>query len=291
MNLATNFMEAHTPAAFTRKQDTLQPLEKRMARRVAVWFMEQLKTLKKTLRPLRPQFNQAAMLAKMSEQRVRITMGRPLVEALTPNVVSPLIDAVLADGEPELKEIIETFAITAIVDGAQEVLLQFNAGVSFGLDNPRALAWVGQRSDKAITEITETTRRRVNNLVFEAIDEGWSWQRLAENLDILYEEKFAGRPLFPSKLFRSRSEAIAVFEMGDAFEQGNQFAAQELLGLGIELEKRWISARDSKVRPAHRANDEAGWLDMSADFPSGDTRPPTDPGCRCTLGYRRKRDN
>lgn len=270
-----------------RKANRLQvtgDLRKRMAREVARWFMEQGKIMIAALGRYANDFDQNAALKQQA------TEARPpelWKEALSEGRWVALIDAAVGIGDDALRDIIKSYTLTAVALGANNLLADIAIGTSFDLANPRAVAWVGQRLDKQITRIDETTRNRVNDVVRRAVDEGWSWDRTARRLEEMYKD-FAGPPLFPSRKLFSRSEAIAVFEIGDAYEAGQDFAVAQLQAVGLEMEQSWLTAGDTSVRPAHRANQAAGWIPAGATFPSNDDRPPTDPGCRCTRLFRRK---
>jgi hypothetical protein len=149
---------------------------------------------------------------------------------------------------------------------------------------------LARRGAERVTGIAETTRKRLRTLLTRAADEGWSYQRTAKEITALYRG-FAGPPLaVRPRHLRSRAEAIAVFELGDAYEHGNLLVAQDLQDAGLEMEKSWLTVGDDRVRTDHRANQGEGWIPLDQAFGSGDDRPPADPGCRCTLLMRRKPD-
>lgn len=151
-------------------------------------------------------------------------------------------------------------------------------GITWNLENPRAVEYARQHAAAQVRRINDTTRDYLNSLITRAVEEGWSYDRLSAAIDGRFAE-FAG----------GRSRRIAVFELGDAYEAGQDVMVGELKAAGLEMEQKWLTARDSKVRPSHRENEAAGWIDVEKQFPSGDSRPPTDPGCRCTRQIRRKR--
>jgi hypothetical protein len=161
---------------------------------------------------------------------------------------------------------------------------------SFGLEHPAAVDYLARRGAERVTGIAETTRKRLRTLLTQAAEEGWSYQRTAKEITALYRG-FAGPPLAvrPSHL-RSRAEAIAVFELGDAYTAGEMVVARDLQDAGLAMEKVWGTSQDERVRADHRANEDAGWIPLDSAFPSGHERPPSDPGCRCYLMTRRKPD-
>lgn len=147
--------------------------------------------------------------------------------------------------------------------------------ISFGLDNPRAVAYATANAAEKVTMINDTTRDMIRRVIVKAIGDGTSWDNTAGELIGMFKD-----------MKRGRAERIARYELGSGYENGRKMAAQEITNQGLTLERKWISAADSKVRPAHRDNHAAGWIAMDEQFPSGDDLPPTDGGCRCSVAYR-----
>jgi uncharacterized protein with gpF-like domain len=109
-----------------------------------------------------------------------------------------------------------------------------------------------------------------------AIDEGWSYGQSAKEI----------KKLFDGPISRDRAQRIAVFESGQAYEAGNNAFAKSLEDDGVTMEQHWMTSHDEKVRPEHAANEAEGWVPMGHVFSSGDTEPPTDPGCRCYMIFQ-----
>lgn len=268
------FLEATQRAEERRR---VAVLEKRMARQVARWFVAQGATVVERLEPyLAQRFDDNATLF--------------VQESVAPSDWLWILGTVLEASAGELGQIIDVFAGSALMAGAGAVLDEFDEmRATFSLSNPRAVAWAEGHAARQVTRINDTTRAELNRLLTEAVDNGWSWTRTAQAIKKQFAD-FAGPPLFPSRKFRSRAEMVAAYEIGDAYEAG-KFMAAETATADFPMEKAWLSARDGRVRPLHQANDAQGWIALEATFESGDSRPPTDPGCRCSLQYRRKPDD
>lgn len=268
------FLEAVRRAEERRR---VTVLERRMARQVARWFVGQGAAVVERLEPhLASRFDDNAALF--------------VQESIAPSDWLWLLGTVLEAGAGELQQIIDVFTGSALVSGATAVAGELpELRDTFSLSNPRAVAWAEGRAARQVTRINETTRAELNRLLTDATANGWSWTRTAQAIKRQFED-FAGPPLFPSRKFRSRAEMVAAYEIGDAYEAGKQMAA-ELATADFPMEKAWLSARDGRVRPEHQANDAQGWIPLEATFESGDYRPPTDPGCRCSLQYRRRPDD
>lgn len=158
---------------------------------------------------------------------------------------------------------------------------ELDIALSWKLENPRAVAYAREHAAEQVRLIDTTTQSYLNSLISQAVDEGWSYTRLSGAIGSKFVEFATGGD-------NPRSRRIAVYELGDAYEAGNEMAARGLTAAGLAIQKKWLSVGDDKVRPTHRDNQGAGWIGLDDTYPSGDDRPPSDSGCRCTTLYRRK---
>lgn len=277
------------------KRASVDGLERETARRVARWFVVQGAAVVRV-------WGQA-MAARMDAEAAR--RGQPaegaaragrLVENISWNDWDYLLNGVLMGNHPggmiALRDVIAEGRSTAYARGAEETLAGTGLdalGVRFAVGSAEAVAHARETAARQVTRVNDTTRSQLRTLITNAVEHGWSWNRTAEAITARYQE-FAGKPLFPSQTFKSRSEMIAAYEIGDAYEAGGEAQAQALAAEGVPMEKSWMSAGDARVRDTHRANAAAGWIPLDATFPDGSVRPPADPGCRCAALYRPRPD-
>lgn len=132
------------------------------------------------------------------------------------------------------------------------------------LTNEGAVSWAEERAGELVTQIDETTRDRVRELVARAEDEGWSNDELA---DAIADDGVFGP---------DRADLIARTETAAADVQGNLIGWKES---GVVEGKQWIVAQDGEC-------DECAALDgasvgLDEEFPGGD--PPLHPNCRCDV--------
>ena len=170
-------------------------------------------------------------------------------------------------------------------DGGFEAMLQLGLGdedAMLSLVNEDAVAWakahaaelVGMKwvkgklvpNPNATYRIDERTRGALNGLVQQALDEGWSNQRLAK------EVTEAGA------FSRERAELIATTETARADVAGNMLAYKRA---GV-TKKQWLLAQ-SDFCAICAENAEAGVIKMNDAFPSGDQQSPAHPKCRCDV--------
>jgi hypothetical protein len=176
-----------------------------------------------------------------------------------------------------LERLIFNNVLEALILGGGRLVddLDLPITISFGLDNPRAVAYAMANAAEKVTQINDATREMINRTIVNAITDGTSWDNTAKELTSLFKE-----------MTRGRAERIARYELGSGYEQGKKLAAQEMAAEGLTMEKKVVTAGDDRVRPSHRDNETAGWIGMDETFPSGDDVFPSDPGCRCSVIWR-----
>ena len=185
----------------------------------------------------------------------------------------------------DVRAILEPFTQGAAQDGLHQI--EVTASTSVELANERAVEWAANRAAEMVgmkytTEglvpnpnaewrIDEHTRDVVGDLVTQAIEEGWSNDRLTEAI--------AGDTYFSDE----RAEMIARTETAMADVQGNVVAYKAAQENGIELMKEWWTANDADVSEDCEANQKQGAIPLDDTFQSGADAPPDHPNCRCDL--------
>lgn len=129
--------------------------------------------------------------------------------------------------------------------------------------------WVGDQlidNPDAEWRIDEGTRELLRADVTQAVEEGWSNDKLASEI----EDGYA--------FSDSRSEMIARTETAFADSSGNMIAYRE----SDQVEgKRWIL--QAGACPICEDNEAAGEIGIDEDFPSGDDAAPAHPNCECDV--------
>jgi len=151
-------------------------------------------------------------------------------------------------------------------------------GFGFDVMNPEAIKYAKTHAAEQVTKINDVTKERMRALIGQATEEGWSYGRLAGQI----KNRFDG-------MTSTRARRIASHELRDAYEVGQRVMIDRLEKHGLPMETKWLTAGDSRVRDSHRDSRAEGWQDVGHTFSSGAENPPTDPGCRCTSLYRRKK--
>lgn len=263
----TRFLEANQATTRDRKLSRkIRPFQ----RQIAGHFKEQGKQFANNLRVLQPVIDATAKRESVSQSDwgpYWNMAARATFADFSDDVGSAILSALIMGGG-QLFETLQTDA--------------GELGISWNLENPRAVAYAEQHAAAQVTKINDTTRSYLNSLITSAVADGTSYTELAR----LIEEKFVE---FATGGKNPRSRRIAVYELGDAYEAGQDTAADLLEDAGIDLQVKWLTVGDDNVRPSHRDSQLEGWQDRGHTFASGAERPPTDPGCRCVRLFRRKR--
>lgn len=90
---------------------------------------------------------------------------------------------------------------------------------------------------------------------------------------------------FAERLLEARAKRIARTELSHAFNEGaiRKIRKIEQAGYITNPRKASVSAGDERVCGICIMNESEGWIKLEADFPSGHSRPPFHPNCRCSL--------
>lgn len=172
--------------------------------------------------------------------------------------------------------------------GLREGWLLFGAevgdSIAFDIYQQEAVAFARRRAGAAVTEITETTRLGVRQVITEAVERGHSLDATLRNIAELYDG-FKGQ----------RAQVIARTETAMAVNAGKEAHASEIESrLGIELLKTWVATADERTRESHlAANGQTVRRGEPFEVGGAYLQHPGDPNgpgreiiqCRCTMVF------
>ena len=180
-------------------------------------------------------------------------------------LLAPYLDAALvriashyAENGVFRQEWVQRFTVLVrqtMADGARDVAATI--GVDFNLSNPRVRAAIAQRVTRLTGSVTETTLARVRDVITEARSEGVGISEITQRIR---DDAFGGT------ITTARAKTIARTETVGALNEGEHLAAVES---GVMQSKRWLSQRDGKVRPSHRAAEAEGWIPIAQRYSNG----------------------
>lgn len=137
-----------------------------------------------------------------------------------------------------------------------------------------ALEYAEQRAAELVGEsggawsITEATRKNLRATIARGVEEGWSPDKLADEV----EESFS--------FSESRADTIARTELAMSHVQGN---VEGWRATGEVDRKRSVLGDLHAEEDECDENAEAGAVGLEEDFPSGDSFPPYHPNCVCDV--------
>src|SRR3990167_3747504 len=187
--------------------------------------------------------------------------------------------------EDNLKMTVRTSGNLAIIEISADIGIAgtegFNETASIIRD------FIVGRALEASTSVTDTTKKRINNILADAYERGLS----IPDLRNLLTDELSGIGI------DSRIATIVNTEVGIGLNSGRRFAVDQLMEQvpTANIKKVWISARDGKVRASHQVNDtesNAHPLSIDATYPNG-LKYPQDPSgdagevinCRCVESF------
>jgi len=188
--------------------------------------------------------------------------------------------AVIMDATEEiLKEVTKDGIIQALlqIGMSEEGLTETMSSLAANYAKARGAELVGKRllPDGTIIDnphsewfIEQSTRDLLRGDVTKAVEEGWSTNKLRDEL----EKNYA--------FSEERADMIARTETGNADIQGNKIAYKES---GVVTGKEWILGSEHDSEDECDDNAAAGIIPFDDPFPSGDMEPLAHPNCICDL--------
>jgi len=223
-------------------------------------------------------------MQRFKRLQARVAEGR-LAEAVTEDDWLTIWNAVTGETDTLWLDTLTDIMGRGLALGAAQVISDLRVDYAFQLSNPRAVAYIEQFGAQRVTQINETTRTVIHDIVTQGTREGWSYDRVAREINRRFREFAVGRP---QEHIQSRGHLVAVTEMGNAYEAGSAVVIDDLQAAGLQMEKKWLTVGDNRVSDGCRDNQDEGWISYDQPFRSGHMRPLRFPGCRCTTLYRRR---
>lgn len=146
------------------------------------------------------------------------------------------------------------------------------------LPNLRARAYAKKHAAEAVSQINDVTRKEIARIVSDGVKSGSSYNDIAKAIRSKFEE-FAVPS--PQKHIPNRAVLVAVTELANAYCEGNAQVGDYLQSNGVKMMKAWQTLEDDRVSDGCKENEQAGWIPIDKEFPSGHMHPPRFPGCRC----------
>ena len=250
--------KAKSPAPINRDRRAAKRAEKAIRSAIEAWFASVLDEALEATADIGKAANESEQLARA----MRLAGFEALADAL-------------ADIFTDLVKDAGAQALTQIDMNTPEMLALVNErAVEWAREHAAELVgkkWVNGKlvdNPNAAYRIDQVTRDGVQSLVAQAIDGGWSNDRLATALKDSYA------------FSASRAELIAVTETAFADVAGNMIAYE---ASGVVVGKRWIVGSAEKLCEVCAENAAQGVIPFDKAFASGRLAPPAHPRCRCDV--------
>lgn len=253
--------------------------------------------------------------------RIQLTELERELRATSQSTSAAMQTAIEASHVGELgqafRDTAETNIRASYLRGAREGergLRQAEIRIRFDAMNPHAAQFARTQSSELITQINESQREAVRNLIETSVSNGRTVQDIARDIRNVvglrddqatalmnYRERITQRGKFTvdqieakvsryaDALLKQRGELIARTEVLHAANQGQLetwMEAQRQGVLGNEYRKKWVLTPDELLCPECEAMDgEVVEFDQEFDNHQGETAmvPPLHPNCRCSM--------
>jgi HK97 family phage portal protein len=184
-----------------------------------------------------------------------------VADALRPIILTSFVD-------PEIENTVLTFGQAAIAE--------VGAAASFSMLSPIVVEHLVVQSSLLVGGVNETTRETIRRALLDGTLAGEGSDALGRRIERVFDDAD-----------RVRAKAIARTEVNTS---ANFARWQGMAQSGVVTERRWLTARDSRVRDAHRfLNNKRASISapfnvggFTAMFPGGFKVPRLDINCRCT---------
>lgn len=217
--------------------------------------------------------------------QIRFTESSRLKETIGGDELNRLFDNVEALTNDQFKKPLDDAYRASIAAGANAISLELGEDIiSFNLSNQRAEDWIINNGAKLVTNVNETSRFRIKNIVKQGLRAGDSYDDIAASITRTYKEFAIGKPQLH---IRSRAHLVAITETGNAYEAGAREGAKQAAAAGLPMEKKWSTTGDNRVSELCLVNEDQSWIPIDTPHASGHDRPLRFPGCRCAELYRR----
>ena len=136
--------------------------------------------------------------------------------------------------------------------------------------------WTNEQTQDYYWSLNNETKRQLLYTIKQAIDNGWSVDKLQEEIIKIDEVIF----------WKGRAKTIAITEIHRAYEWWKFTPMEELSNQGKIVQKFRLTCNDDKVRETHMEAQDEGRVDIDYIFPSVWVKmPPWWYNCRCNLLY------
>lgn len=236
-------MISNLPAVIQKAPDS-KSLRMRAAK---AEFLERQGKLERSLKSeVRKLFSkeQAALIKRLKKEGVR---GIPHLRSVTSlqGETRDWTEEEIEEFSKEWESTLRDFMLRGMREGWLLAAADLPQSIAWDLYRKEAEEFARKLSSRKVTQIQETTRKGVQNIIGDGIASGATIDDMADDLRRLYDG-FKGL----------RAEVISRSETSSSVNGGKQAQADEIEErLGLKLMKTWVSVQDERTRESHVAAD------------------------------------
>jgi len=191
--------------------------------------------------------------------------------------VGSILDPILAHFEDQLRFGVNGSLADIYYNGTVEMTTwgKTKGGVPIAYEGPpaeKAIEYAQKRGAALVTEMDETTKKRLATTVSNAIKNKSGIPNLSRDIQKTFGD-----------MSKYRSLVIARTETANALSAASLDTMKDM---GIEG-KEWVTAGDDRVSPECQGNEAEGIIPVGQTFSGGVDAPPQHPNCRCALAPAR----
>ena len=214
------------------------------------------------------------------------------IKNANPASVVSIINSIIDNDKVRLGKILTAMNIAVIDEFGKRVTNELTSKKmqtkEFDVYSEDVMNWIKLNIANAVTYVTDTTKREINDIITDGILLGWGIGQEDQEDTIA----FAIGQLYLDKIIPNRSETIARTEVNTASNQGSLESARQL---GTNIKKYWIPTFDDSTRDTHLEMADKKPIGLYEEFDVGGSfgQAPSSPtlsakeriNCRCTIGY------
>lgn len=193
-----------------------------------------------------------------------------------PEDIDGYLDPLLRTFEVDLTHRLQGHLVSIYLKGAAEMTswgrtaLEAKPILFEGPPMREAINYASKHTAKLVTRMDEETKSRLRDVIANAIKEKRGVDGLARDIRKEVED-----------MSRYRSRMIARTETCDALEQSFMDRSK---AMGVTGKRWWVFEQGDYPCADCEGNGDEGEVPIDHVFPSGHTRPPAHPNCKCALG-------
>lgn len=200
--------------------------------------------------------------AKLTAKQFRAELAEitKAISGAAPGEVEDLAARAIRDRRPEWLRFFQTTYLAIGEDFAPAVADSFKSAAVPGelkADNDPwmrlLLDWINRNAGIKITQIESTTLDLIRRQLSEGMEAGESVPQISKRIEELYDRNIS-----------TRSTLIARTEVIGASNAASYMGAKST---GLQLNKKWLSSRDGRVRDDHKAENGGDGQEVGMDEP------------------------